>query len=58
MKEEEKTCCLTLNECEIKPGVEFDMSNGSILGSSTFPDSSQKASKALVFMLSGELSMV
>jgi hypothetical protein len=54
MRAEERNCCLTLDECEIEPGVEFDPSNGCILGASTFPDASQKASKALVFMLSGK----
>ena len=54
MNQEEQTCCLTLDECEIKVAVEFDQANGCILGNSTFPDSAQKASKALVFMLSGK----
>lgn len=55
MRPDEKNCCLTLDETELSPSVEFDTANGCILSDSTFPDSSQKASKALTFMLSGKL---
>lgn len=58
MKTQEKLCCLTLDECDIAFSVEYDQSNQSILGNSTFPDSAQKASKALVFMLSGMLENI
>lgn len=54
MRVEERNCCLTLDETELSPSVEYDPANGCILGDSTFPDSTQKGSKALTFMLSGE----
>jgi hypothetical protein len=54
MRPEERNCCLSLDETEISPSVEYDPANGTILGDSTFPDGSQKASKAMTFMLSGE----
>jgi hypothetical protein len=53
MSEEERLCSLTLDECAITPSVEYDVNNGVILGDSTFPDHSQKATHALVFMISG-----
>ena len=54
MTEVEKMCVLTLDECAIKQSVEYDANNGVILGSSTLPDSSQRATHGLVFMISGE----
>ena len=55
MRHKEWNCCFTLDECEISPSVEFDAGNRTILGASTFPDSSQQSTVALVFMLSGML---
>lgn len=54
MNDAEKLCCLTLDECSITPSVEYDVNNGCILGDSTFPDASQKATHALVFMICGK----
>lgn len=54
MTDQERLCSLTVGECAISPSVESDVNNGTILGDSTFPDNSQKATHALVVMLSGK----
>ena len=37
LREEERACCLTLNEMSITPNVEYDPSRGQVLGNVTLP---------------------
>lgn len=53
MKEEERLCCLTLDEMSLTSKYEFDPSSGDILGNVTLPRHSGNADHALVFMLGG-----
>ncbi|XP_034048143.1 uncharacterized protein LOC117529457 isoform X2 [Thalassophryne amazonica] len=51
MREEERTCCLTLEEMSLTSKVEFDLDSGDLLGNITLPQHSGNADHALVFML-------
>jgi hypothetical protein len=53
MEEQDRLCCLTLDEMEIQKAVEYDPSSRQVLGSVTFPGGSGDANHALVFMLGG-----
>ena len=51
--EEERVCCLTLDEMSITPSIEYDASSGQLLGNVTLPGHCGSATHALVFMLGG-----
>lgn len=53
MNDNEKNCCLTLDELSLSPGVEYDASSGKLLGNVTLPQHTGRANHALVFMLGG-----
>lgn len=53
LKQEERECCLTLDEMSITASVEYDNSSGRVLGDVTLPDHKGIATHGLVFMLSG-----
>lgn len=54
MEDKDKLCCLTLDEMEITPAVEYDPSSKRIMGDITLPGTSGPASHGLVFMLGGK----
>ena len=54
MNEQERKCCLVVDEMSITPSVEFDHSSGRILGDVTLPGHSGIATHGLVFMLTGK----
>jgi hypothetical protein len=51
-KNEERLCCLTMDEMSIKAGLDYDKKSDAFIGDVTLPSKSQeKASKALVFQV-------
>uniref|UniRef100_A0A8C4Q829 THAP domain-containing protein 1 n=1 Tax=Eptatretus burgeri TaxID=7764 RepID=A0A8C4Q829_EPTBU len=50
---EERICCLTIEEMSLNPSVEFDVSSGNFLGNVTLPHHIGTADRALVFMPGG-----
>ena len=53
LKEEERICCLTLDEMAITSNIEYDASTSQVLGNITLPDHTGYATHGLVFMLAG-----
>jgi DNA transposase THAP9 len=53
MLQEERLCCLTLDEMSIQSAFEYNVSLGEILGFVNLPEHKGTATNALVFMLSG-----
>ena len=51
MKEEEKFCCITLDEMSISSAIEYDSSIGQIIGNVNLPHHAGQATHGLVFML-------
>ena len=51
--EEERLCCLTLDEMSLSPGIEFDRGTGKVVGGVTLADHSGRATHGLVFVLGG-----
>ena len=49
----ERLCSLTLDKMAIKPRFEYDISSGRLLGSVNLPSHTGRATRGLVFMLSG-----
>lgn len=56
MREEERICCLTIDEMSITPTVEYDASSGKLLGNVTLPNHTGNATHAMVIMLGGVTS--
>lgn len=54
MEERDKLCCLTLDEMEISPSVEYDPSSKQVIGDVTIKDHEGQATHGLPFMLGGE----
>lgn len=54
MDDRDRRCCLTLDEMEISPSLEYDSSSKSALGDITLPNQQGSANHLLVFMLAGE----
>ena len=53
MKDEERLCCLTLDEMSLTSKLEYDAGSDSVYGNVTLPKHSGIATHALVFMLGG-----
>ena len=53
MQDDERLCCLTLDEMSLTAKLDFDASTGDIIGDVTLPEHSGRADHALVFMLGG-----
>ena len=53
MEEEEKFCCITLDEMSISSAIEYDSSIGQIIGNVNLPHHAGQATHGLVFMLAG-----
>jgi hypothetical protein len=52
LRNEERLCCLTMDEMSIKAGLDYDKKSDAFIGDVTLPSKSQeKASKALVFQV-------
>lgn len=58
MSQSERICCLTLDEMQIEPSVEYDSSSKSVLGDVTCGNSTVAATHALVFMLGGKRNSI
>lgn len=54
MPELDRDCCVTLDELQISPAVEYDRASGSLIGEVTLKEHSGKATHGLVFMLAGQ----
>jgi hypothetical protein len=51
MTDQEKLCCLTMDEMSIRSSLDYDVKSDSFLGDSTIPGHNGMAKKALVFQL-------
>lgn len=53
MANRDRICCLSLDEMELTPAVEYDASSKRILGDVTLPGHQGQATHVLVVMLGG-----
>lgn len=58
MEDRDKLCCLTLDEMEISPSIEYDPSCKQVIGDVTLKDHEGQASHGLAVMLGGKLILI